>query len=159
MKPIYAEKIVTAIKYNKIIEWYILNKDYCFLDYIKLEEAYRQKGYEIVADDSLRFGIKVVNESTGCLFLNNIEQYKISTQELKKMLINEEDYNEKLAYNPSILIDFDKRLLISHYAEPESFEHFIPSGWVGKYNNFEMNIPENQRYWIDDNGKNLITGE
>lgn len=75
------------------------------------------------------------------------------------MLINETDYNEKLAYNPSILIDFDNRILISHYAGPESFEHFVPSGWVGKYKNFEMNIPENQRYWVDDNGKNLITGE
>lgn len=159
MKPIYAEKIVTAIKYNKIIEWYILNRDCCFLDYIKLEEAYRQKGYEIVADDSLRFGIKIVNESTSCLFLNNIEQYKVSTQELKKMLINEADYNEKLAYNPSILIDFDNRVLISHYAEPESFEHFVPDGWMGKYQNFETIVPKNQRYWVDDNGKNLITGE
>ena len=41
---------------------------------------------------------------------------------------------------------------------PESFEHFVPSGWVGIYQNFEKNIPKNQRYWIDDNGKNLITG-
>lgn len=159
MKPIYAEKIVVAIKNNKRIEWYILDKDLCFLDYTKLEDAYRRKGYEIVSGDSLRFGIKIVNELTGRSFIDNIEQYKVSTYELKKMLIYEVDYNVKLAYNPSVLIDFDNKILISHYSEPESFEHFVPSGWTGKYQNFETDVPENQRYWVDDNGRNLITGE
>lgn len=46
MKPIYAENIVAAIKQGGCIEWYILDKDYCFLDYTKLEEAYRKKGDE-----------------------------------------------------------------------------------------------------------------
>ena len=45
MKPIYAENIIVAIKSCGCIEWYILDKDYCFLDYPKLEEAYRKKGY------------------------------------------------------------------------------------------------------------------
>lgn len=31
MKPIYAENIVVAIRYEDRIEWYILDKDYCFL--------------------------------------------------------------------------------------------------------------------------------
>ena len=50
MKPIYAENIVVAIKQNNCIEWYILDKDYCFLDYSKLEDAYRRKGYDVVID-------------------------------------------------------------------------------------------------------------
>lgn len=40
---IYAENIIVAIKSCGCIEWYILDKDYCFLDYPKLEEAYRKK--------------------------------------------------------------------------------------------------------------------
>lgn len=72
------------------------------------------------------------------------------------MLINEKDYNEKLAYNPSILIDFDNRIFTSHYAEPESFEAYVPDGWEGKYHDFEMDIPKMQRYWIDENGRSLI---
>ena len=62
MKPIYAENIIVAIKSCGCIEWYILDKDYCFLDYPKLEEAYRKKGYNDTFDDDSRFGIKVVNE-------------------------------------------------------------------------------------------------
>ena len=123
-----------------------------------MEEAYRRKGYEIVADDSLRFGIKTVNELTCCSFLNQIRQYKITTNELKNMLMNEVNYDEKLAYNPSLYIDFDNKILISHYAEPESFEDFVPDGWEGKYQDFESIIPQNQRYWTDVNGKSLITG-
>ncbi len=156
MKPIYAENIMVAIKYDECVEWYILDKEFCFLDYNKVETAYRKKGYEVVVDDLFRFGIRVVDESTQVLFLDNIKKYKISVNELREMLINESNYDEKLAYNPSILIDFQNKVFISNYAEPESFEHFVPNGWEGKYQNFEEMLPQKERYWIDENGKNLI---
>ena len=156
MKPIYAENIIVAIKSCGCIEWYILDKDYCFLDYPKLEEAYRKKGYNDTFDDDSRFGIKVVNELSKTQFLDNIKEYKITAEELKKMLMKESDYNDKLAYNPSILIDFENQVFISYYAEPESFEAFVPDGWIGKYKDFTEEIPEKQRYWMDENGKNLI---
>lgn len=156
MRPIYAENVVAAIKQGGCIEWYILDKDYCFLDYTKLEEAYRKKGYDVVIDDTFRFGIKVVNELTKKNFLDNIKEYKTTTAKLRKMLMNESNYNDKLAYNPSILMDFENKVLISYYAEPESFENFVPDGWKGKYQNFAAYIPQNQRYWIDENGRSLI---
>lgn len=97
MKPIYAENIIVAIKSCGCIEWYILDKDYCFLDYPKLEEAYRKKGYNDTFDDDSRFGIKVVNELSKTQFLDHIKEYKITAEELKKMLMKESDYNDKLA--------------------------------------------------------------
>ena len=156
MKPIYAENIIVAIKSCGCVEWYILDKEYCFLDYPKLEEAYRKKGYNDTFDDDSRFGIKVVNELSKTQFLDHIKEYKITAEELKKMLMKESDYNDKLAYNPSILIDFENRVFISYYAEPELFEAFVPDGWIGKYQDFTEEIPEKQRYWMDENGKNLI---
>ena len=92
------------------------------------------------------------------LFLDNIKKYKIEAEKLRKMLMNESNYNEKLAYNPSILIDFENKVLISYYAEPESFEDFVPNGWKGKYQDFAEAIPQDQRYWIDENGRSLIGG-
>ena len=74
MKPIYAENIIVAIKSCGCIEWYILDKDYCFLDYPKLEEAYRKKGYNDTFDDDSRFGIKVVNELSKTQFLDHIKE-------------------------------------------------------------------------------------
>ena len=158
MKPIYAENIVVAVRQGGCIKWYILEKDYCFLDYAKLEEVYRKKGYDVVIDDTLRFGIKVVNEWTQALFLQNIKKYEIAAEELRKMLMNESNHNDKLAYNPSILIDFENKVLTSYYAEPESFEDFVPNGWKGKYRDFTEDIPEDQRYWIDEKGQSLIGG-
>ena len=75
------------------------------------------------------------------------------------MLQEETDFENKLAYNPSIFIDFDSRVLISNYAEPESFEAFVPKGWKGEYKDFSNKIPINQQYWINSNGKNLIVGK
>ena len=158
MKPIYAENIVVAVRQGGCIKWYILDKDYCFLDYARLEDAYRKKGYDVVIDDTLRFGIKVVNEWTQVLFLENIKKYEIAAEELRKMLMNESNHNEKLAYNPSILIDFENRLLTSYYSEPEAFEDFVPNGWEGKYQDFTEDIPQDQRYWIDEKGQSLIGG-
>lgn len=156
MKPIYAQNIIVAIKNKGKIEWYVLDKEICFLDYNKLERAYQKKGHGITIDASQRFGIKVVDLSTKEEFLKNIEEFKISTEILKKELLREEDYNNKLAYNPSLFIDFDVCELLSHYSEPESFEMLVPNGWKGKYQNFENMIPTAQRYWLSKCGDSLI---
>ena len=150
MKPIYAENLVVAIKNRGDIEWYVLEKDYCYLDYSKLEEVYQKKGYNFLIDNELRFGIKIVSEKTKSQFIDAIKKYKLNTEELKQMLIGESDSNARLAYNPSVLIDFDSKKLLSYYAEPESFEDFVPNGWKGIYKDFKTEIPQSKRYWEDD---------
>ena len=72
------------------------------------------------------------------------------------MLVKEETFDDKLAYNPSVLIDFENKILKSQYAEPESYENFVPDGWIGKYEDFTDDIPKNQRYWLDENNRCLI---
>lgn len=156
MKPTYAENIVVAIKSDHCLEWYVLDKELCFLDSVKLDDIARQKGYEVFEDDTYRFGIKIVNEQTKEPFLDAIKAYKVTAVELKNMLMDEKDYDEKLAYNPSILIDFDHKFLISHYAEPESFEYYVPDGWEGTYRDFTDCVPQEQRYWQDENGQSMI---
>lgn len=158
MKPIYAEQLVVAIKKSNKMDWYILDKDYCFLDYKKLEDAYRRKGYDVFIDDAPRFGLKIVNEFTCDSFLECIIDYKISTESLKQMLNEESCYNDKLAYNPSMYIDFDDKKLYSNYSEPESFEAFVPDGWEGEYRDFSDLVPENKRFWLDKDGNSLIGG-
>ena len=157
MKPVYAENLVVAIKYASCFEWYVLEKDFCIMDGKKLDEAIRKKGYELPPpDNSYRFGIEILDENTQADFLKNIGEYKISADELKEMLINEETFDDKLAYNPSVLIDFENKILKSQYAEPESYENFVPDGWICKYEDFTDDIPENQRYWLDKNNRCLI---
>lgn len=47
-------------------------------------QDFREGGYEVFEDNTFRFGIEVVNESTQKRFLDNIREYKISSEELKK---------------------------------------------------------------------------
>lgn len=84
-------------------------------------QDFREGGYEVFEDNTFRFGIEVVNESTQKRFLDNIREYKISSEELKKMLMEETDLNEKLAFTPSVFIDFDNKVFISCFVEPSSF--------------------------------------
>ena len=102
MKPIYAENIIVAIKSCGCIEWYILDKDYCFLDYPKLEEAYRKKGYNDTFDDDSRFGIKVVNELSKTQFLDNIKEYKSIYE--NNFTINERQSKVRLPFFSALLL-------------------------------------------------------
>ena len=99
---------------------------------------------------------KFVIEDALYLFESIKENKMISYDDNLINSSNNKINNDKLAYNPSILIDFENRVFISYYAEPESFEAFVPDGWIGKYQDFTEEIPEKQRYWMDENGKNLI---
>ena len=158
MKPVYAQDVVVAIKDKGILEWYVLNTDLCFMDYGKLVMAERKRGIYAEANAASRFDIMVVNESSKDEFLDKIKEFKVSTAELKEMLLQEKTFNDRLAYNPAIYIDFDSSRLISYYPEPESFENYVPDGWTGEYFCFDDMIPKEKRYWEDEDGKSLIGG-
>ena len=151
MKPEYAEELIVGIINEGSFNWYILYKDICIMDLDILESAYRKKGYNFTIDEKYRFGIRVVNEKTKDEFLEKIKPYMISADELREMMSIENDPDELLSYNPSILIDFDKKSLLSYYPEYMSYERYLPEGWTGKYQFFKDIIPEQYRFW--DNAK------
>lgn len=159
MKPIYAENLIVGIIHDGKFGWYILEKDLCFMDSEKVVQAYQNIGYDVPQDDDFRFGIKILDHHSVKNFLDGVKQYQISTAELQHLLKNEKEFNDRLAYNASLLIDFDRKMLFSYYPEPASFEAFVPDTWKGYYKDFGEYIPVDQRYWIGENGENLIKGE
>ena len=158
MKPVYAENLVVAIKDKGQYAWYVLGRDMCILDYCKLKSAYKQRGYDINIE-GVRFGIKVLDCSTKEKFLSNVRDCKISSCELQHMIREEDDREERLSFNPVILIDFDDCRLFSQYPEAESYENFVPEGWSGAYQEFDALLPKEERYWLDENENNLIGGK
>ena len=100
MKPIYAENIIVAIKSCGCIEWYILDKDYCFLDYPKLEEAYRKKGYNDTFDDDF---VK--------LYLKELAKYPMLSSEDIIQLSKKAKKGSKYAKDK--LIESNLRLVVS----------------------------------------------
>ena len=159
VRPKYAEDIVVGIISDKSFGWFILEKELCFLDLNKLSEAWRKRGYDEPDSDSERFGIRVVDEHTQYAFLQKIEDFKVTTTELRKMLMAETDSLERAAFRASLLIDFDQKRLLSIYYEPESFEAYVPEGWTGEYEDFYSEIPVQEKYWFDENGNDLLFGE
>ena len=156
MKPEYGEQMVTAIVTNNTFSWYVLERDFCDLDYPKMLAAIREKGYEVAWDESYRFGIAILNEHTKDEFLKNVADCKTDAETLHAQMLAETDREEQLAYCPTIYINFDTREFISYYPEPEAFEARIPDGWRGSYRWFEDMIPKNERYWLDENGKDIL---
>ena len=89
----------------------------------------KKRYYDCVIDESYRFGIRVVDETTKNEFLENIKSFLITTSGLKKMMSEEKDPEELYyAYRPTILIDFDKKWLLSYYPEYMSYEDYVPDG-------------------------------
>lgn len=153
--PVYAENIIVGIIFKKEFQWYITNRNYWYMDNVKLEKAYINEGSDIdVGDYSERFGIAILNEDTAEYFLSQITDCQISAQHLRAMMkkrIEEIEYfDDILNFSPNFFVDFDQRRFFSLYPEMICFENYVPEGWNGEYRDFYSDIPEEEKYWIVD---------
>ncbi|KKI89761.1 hypothetical protein WQ54_24780 [Bacillus sp. SA1-12] len=148
----YAETIIVGVLYREKWNWYVTDKEMWFLDLIKFEKAFIDAGYELYnpGDYSDRFDIPIINRHTVANFIEYIEEYKVTTTQLAKMLLEESDKDEIDKYKPSLFVNFDTETLISNFPEPASFENYIPDHWKGLYKDFLEDIPVDERYWIVD---------
>ncbi|MEX0378306.1 hypothetical protein AB3X48_14305, partial [Bacillus sp. S4] len=71
LEPLYAENIVVAVIYNSEFRWYVTDKELWFLDYNKLDNAYKNLG--VSTEDNYeteeRNGIKVLDNENIEVFL------------------------------------------------------------------------------------------
>jgi len=160
MRPEYANWLMTAIVDQGQWVWYVLYITWCYLDQVKAGLHYFGPDSEKTKENiHHRFDIPVVNENTKNRFLRNIKSYQVSTEDIRKMLMEETDPIEKDAFWPTFLIDFDEKRFMSQYQEMELPEEFVPDGWTGSYADFSSEVPEEMRYWISEDGKNLLEEE
>ncbi|WP_229106816.1 hypothetical protein [Paenibacillus sp. 1001270B_150601_E10] len=136
--PEYAQNLIVGVVFQNIWTWFITEREYWFLN-VEMED---------------RFGIKVLDQNTAEDFIHKIDEYKVSTQELTRMLVELKEafqtYDEVLEFLPTIYVDFDKKEFYSLYPEPMSFEDYVPEGWIGKYLDFYELVPLEERYWMID---------
>lgn len=154
----YGENILVAVIFRDKWSWYITEKEYWFLDLVKLEQAYLAKGYQLPdqGNYAYRYHIGILDEHTAERFLDEIRDFQVSTVELRELLLHtvemESDVESPLAdYLPVLLVHFDEKYLISAFPEPASFEYYVPAGWVGTYESFLDRVPSVERYWITNN--------
>ncbi|MFK4474792.1 hypothetical protein ABH897_004560 [Paenibacillus sp. RC73] len=151
----YGENIIVAVIFENNWRWYVTEKDYWYLDLIKLENAYLNKGYQLpnYGDYSDRFNIAVLDENSAKGFLDEVSDFRVSKSELSDSIIISEGVDTEggdylLGFTPSLLVDFDNKILLSYFPEPASFESYVPDGWNGKYEDFLDKVPVEEKYWI-----------
>ena len=162
LEPLYAENIIVAIIYNNEFKWYVTDKELWFLDYNKLDNAYKNLGIEIQDNNEPeeRIGIKVLDNENVAIFLQRINKYRTTKDELNYLLLenikNKSEEDDLLDFSPVLLINFDNKALYSMFPEPASYEEYVPKGWSGKYEDFSELIPKSEKYWIDKSNTNLL---
>lgn len=138
LMPEYAQTLIVGVLFQKTWSWYITEREYWFLN-TEMED---------------RFGITVLDETTAETFLDKIIDLKVSTSDLRKLLVELEDAfmstDEVLEFIPTIYVNFDDRVFYSFFPEPMSFENYVPVGWIGEYKDFFDEVPEQERYWLVD---------
>jgi len=154
LTPEYAENIIVAIVHNSEISWYITDKEIWYMDYERRIKQFKEKGYDINLEyiDDLRKGLLILDVNTIRAFEKRLDEFKVSTEELKRFLVKEKNENEEWYYDlsPSLYIDFDKKVLYSAYREMANYESFVPEGWQGEDKEFLEDIPLQERYWLDE---------
>lgn len=162
LEPLYAENIIVAVIYKNEFRWYVTDKELWFLDYNKLDNAYRNLGISIEDNDETeeRNEIKVLDHENVEVFLVRINQYKTTKEELNYLLlenIKRKNAGEDLLdYSPVLLINFDNKILFSMFPEPASYENYVPKDWIGIYEDFTELIPTSEKYWINKFNNNLL---
>lgn len=146
------EKLIVFVIYKGITNWYVSDKDIWYLDKNKRINCYRNLGYEIKIEyvDERRRDILLLDTDNADIFLSRIKGDIILTSELKEIWCNlEGDERENRIYNymPSLYVDFDKKVLLSIYSEPASYEDYAPIGWKAGYDDFKERIPKEYYYW------------
>jgi len=151
----YGENIIVGVKFKEEFDWFVTEKDYWYLDLIKLENSFLNKGYMLFnqGDYSERFDIPILNEKSAATFLNEIKEYKVNMSKLNELVVALDLNKTKrkqiiMEFVPSLFIDFDSKLLLSLFPEPASFEEYVPNGWSGIYEDFLHRIPLEERYWM-----------
>jgi hypothetical protein len=160
LTPEYAKNIIVAIIHNNETSWYVTDKEIWYMDYEKRIKQFKDKGYDINMDyiDDLRKGILMLDVNTIKTFEKRLDEFKVSTDELKHFLVKEKNENEEWHYDwsPSLYIDFDKKVLCSAYREMANYESFVPEGWQGKDKEFLEDIPLQERYWLDETNRSYF---
>ena len=148
----YGRDIIVGVILKGEFNWYVSEKELWILDYPKWGAVFRSSGVDVPDGAEDRFGIQVVDGDTVFRFLEMIRSDKIGTSELRELMLDcdRSDPESYIHLLPSLLVNFDEKILMSFYSEPLEFEQYIPSGWTGKYENFRCKIPREIQYWSND---------
>lgn len=142
------EITVVGVIYKNKFTWYVTEREFWYLNVI-MEDGRHDE----------RVGIEILDTDTFEIFEKRIERYIVSTEELREYLELANTYDTYEAFFdflPSFYVNFDSKIFYSLYTEPLSFEDYVPDGWVGKYKNFFELIDEQYRFWIDNEGNNIL---
>src|SRR5438067_7542856 len=117
-EPEYAQNIVVGVIFLHTFAWYITDKGYWYLDYLKYDRALLASGYKNtpLGDYSNRFDIAVLNEDTAEHFLSHIADRRVPASALSQMMVvrraaDKED--DLLDFSPCLLVNFDQHQLHS----------------------------------------------
>lgn len=162
--PNWNDDIIVGVIYQKKFDWYITYKGFWFLDYQKRMGMAKAAGYEVNEDyiDEERKGILILDSDNVELFLDRIKNRKVDAEWLRTYLIQSRDPEDDswiYDFRPSLYVNFDTHELFSLYPEMVAYENYVPSNWVGKFDDFFDRVPPEQRYWISDTGKYLLEGD
>lgn len=149
----YSVDIIVLIRHESKFSWYLCEKEYWIMDYENWEYKFSSKFKfkKVETRDPIRAGIEILNTQNWPAFKERITHWEVSNHELSE-LINEKlpinSWDEKGELFPSLFIDFDNKTLFSVFPEPTRFERYVPVNWIGKFEDFYLLIPAEEKYWV-----------
>ena len=157
--PIYDEIIIVGVNFNNKFNWYITNKLLWIMDLEKISKKEYDNYFDNQEINEIRKDIITLSEKNADIFLDRLKPYVADINDLRLNIINkligENQEIELEEYYPTLMLDFDKKILYSQYPEPFRFENYVPETWEGKYISFIDYIQNENKYWLYK-GKNLL---
>ena len=161
-----SDEIIAGLIQEGKISWYVSTRPFWIMDHRKWKKAFEDAGFNLQEDSDKhkgRFGIAVLNQESLPEFLRGMAKYKVDLEllSLAFLALDPPDSSEDLDWTedldrsgkleylfPSLLLDFDRRQLLSIDREDYPHEKYMAEGWTFRYVNFTSQVPEKDRYWI-----------
>lgn len=158
MKPDAIDTVLTGIIRNGTFHYYVLPRQLLYLDGQKARSS--GAGDAFSAGLEGRYGIMTVDEAHEDEFFRAIEPHERSCERLLEEVYSCPNKYDRSDYVTEIVIDFDRKHLVSYFREPYFFERYVPDGWTAKREGIggmaDVYIPRDKRFWIDDNGEDIF---
>lgn len=181
LTPDINEAHIVGLTYRGEFNYYVAPRLVWYLDLGKRFPSIKADPSD--PDFKIHLSILVPDDTYADEYIRRLEPYKRSDARLRREMQECRNELDLYEFYPQILIDFDKKHLVSYYPEPYYFEDFVPDGWTSEYGGIGCDpqyflqdreksisseeqlgiggleqdyIPLDRHFWIDENGKSIF---
>lgn len=126
--------LLGAVKYDTKWQFYYADLLMWILDY----PAYNPNFNPADEMFSWRGGLEIIDSENALAFCKLLGEFEVPASKIPFVTYSSNGYKAEIYF----MVNFDEKLYVSGWSENIALEEYIPNGWIGKFDDPYLYIPE-----------------